>query len=111
MNVLCIMMYKTRVNVVYFVSYYVITIALVALYAFAMICDNRKLAGGDVVAWFSTPRPDVQFTVHLFLFTFRRHIVPASAPVRVPRPKIPAMFTASVMHVPVERSRMCTQLF
>ena len=106
-----IMMYETRVNVVYFVSYYVITIALVALYAFAMICDNRKLAGGDVVAWFSTPRPDVQFTVHLFLFTFRRHIVPASAPVRVPRPKIPAMFTASVMHVPVERSRMCTQLF
>ena len=26
-----------------------------------------------VVAWFPSPRPDVQFTVQLFLFTFWRH--------------------------------------
>ena len=57
--------YETRDNVVYFVSYYVIIIALIVLYAFAIICDNRSLAGEK--SWPGFP-PYVQMSSLLFSY-------------------------------------------
>jgi len=57
-----------RLMLFIFVSYYVIVIALVALDTSAFISNNRKLAVGDVVAGYPSPRSEVQFTFQLFLY-------------------------------------------
>jgi len=56
-----------RLMLFIFVSYYVIIVAFVVLCTSAFIGNNRKLAGGDVVAGYPSPRPEVQFTFQLSL--------------------------------------------
>ena len=82
------------------------------MYAFAMICDDRKLSGGDVVAWFSNSRPDVQFTVQLFsVYVLARHCTGVYTRACAPRLSFPAMLIAAIVRVPVGPSQMRTQLF
>jgi len=92
----------TRDNVVYLVSYYVTIIDLIALCAFAVVCDNRKLTGE--MSWLGFP-PHVQMSSLRFsCFCFRfGDIAPAAAPAAQ---DCRAMFTKPFMCVPVELTCM-----